>query len=85
MVEKVEIEALHQFYKTLSELVGTEAMLRIYQRYRGTQLNIPIHLYERKVSARRVIKEFDGNNQMELYRKYGYSQKWVYKVLKHGE
>ncbi|MBS0948473.1 Mor transcription activator family protein [Levilactobacillus brevis] len=85
MVEKVEIEALHQFYKTLSELVGTEAMLRIYQQYRGTQLNIPIHLYDRKVAARRVIKEFDGNNQMELSRKYGYSQKWVYKVLKHGE
>lgn len=30
MAEKIEITALHSFYRSLSELVGTEAMLEVY-------------------------------------------------------
>lgn len=82
MVEKVDVVTLHQFYRSLSELVGTEAMLRIYEQYRGTQLTIPVHLYDRKLAAERVREQFNGHNQQELSRRYGYSQKWVYKVLR---
>jgi len=85
MVEDVEIRALHQFYRSLSEVVGTEAMLRIHVQYKGTQLSIPIHLYDRRLAAQLVREEFNGHNQMALAHKYGYSQKWVYKVLKQGE
>ncbi|MCI1554365.1 MAG: hypothetical protein LKH74_10635 [Levilactobacillus sp.] len=85
MVEDVEIRALHQFYRSLSEVVGTEAMLRIHAQYKGTQLSIPIHLYDRKLAAQRVREEFDGHNQKELAHKYGYSQKWVYKALRRRE
>ncbi|AYM01485.1 Mor transcription activator family protein [Levilactobacillus yiduensis] len=85
MAEDVEIKALHQFYRSLSEVVGTEAMLRIHAQYKGTQLSIPIHLYDRKLAAQQVREEFDGHNQMALAHKYGYSQKWVYKVLRRNE
>ncbi|WP_125573814.1 Mor transcription activator family protein [Levilactobacillus huananensis] len=85
MVEDVDIKALHQFYRSLSEVVGTEAMLRIHAQYKGTQLSIPIHLYDRKLAAQRVREEFDGHNQMALAHKYGYSQKWVYKVLRRED
>ncbi|WP_057878193.1 Mor transcription activator family protein [Levilactobacillus paucivorans] len=85
MVKDVEIKALHQFYRSLSEIVGTEAMLRIHSQYKGTQLSIPIHLYDRRLAAQLVREEFNGNNQLALAHKYGYSQKWVYKVLRQGE
>lgn len=85
MAEKIDIEALHSFYKSLSELVGTESMLKIYHHYKGTQLNIPIHLYDRNVAAQRVVYKFDGHNQQNLARTYGYSEKWVKSVLRQAK
>nr|WP_244048134.1 hypothetical protein [Lactiplantibacillus plantarum] len=51
MAEEIEITALHSFYRSLSELVGTEAMLEVYRHYRGIQVSIPVHLYDRNLSA----------------------------------
>ncbi|MCG0678692.1 hypothetical protein IMAU80009_03385 [Lactiplantibacillus plantarum] len=75
MAEKIEITALHSFYRSLSELVGTEAMLEVYRHYRGIQVSIPVHLYDRNLAAQRVLTEFTGTNQQALARKYGYSEK----------
>ena len=55
-------------------------MMIIYEHYKGTQLNFP--MYDRKVAAKCVVTEFDGHNQVNLARKYGYSQKWVHSVLR---
>ncbi|ASG80287.1 Mor transcription activator family protein [Lactiplantibacillus pentosus] len=85
MTENVELDALHQFYSSLNELVGTESMLNIYQHYKGTQLNFPIHLYDRKLAAKCVLQEFNGHNQHDLARKYGYSQKWVQMVVRDAK
>lgn len=82
MAEEVDLKALHSFYKSLSELVGTESMLKIYRHYKGTQLNVPIHLYDRNIAAQRVLAEFDGHNQQDLARTYGYSEKWVKSILR---
>ncbi|WP_318767467.1 Mor transcription activator family protein [Lactiplantibacillus carotarum] len=82
MDENVDVQALHQFYRSLSEIIGTDAMLKIYEQYKGTQLSIPVHLYDRNLAGERVVARFDGNNQQALSIQYGYSQKWVYKVLK---
>lgn len=84
MAERIELDALHPFYKSLDSLVGTESMLMIYEHYKGTQLNFPIHLYDRKVTAQRVLHEFDGHNQHELAHRYGYSQKWIQMVLREA-
>lgn len=81
MAEDIEITALHSFYRSLSELVGTEAMLEVYRHYRGIQVSIPVHLYDRNLAAQRVLTEFTGTNQQALARKYGYSEKWVRVVL----
>ncbi|KRO05509.1 MULTISPECIES: Mor transcription activator family protein [Levilactobacillus] len=85
MAERIELDALHQFYKSLNNLVGTESMLIIYEHYKGTQLNFPVHLYDRKVTAQLVLKEFNGHNQHELARKYGYSQKWIQMVMREAK
>lgn len=82
MAEKVEIAALHSFYRGLSELVETEAMLEVYRHYRGIQISIPVHLYDRDLAAQMVLREFNGKNQQALARKYGYSEKWVKSVLR---
>lgn len=85
MKEHIELDALHQFYSSLDNLVGTESMLIIYEHYKGTQLNFPIHLYDRKLTAQHVLAEFDGHNQHDLARKYGYLQKWIQMVIREAK
>lgn len=80
-----DIEALQDFYKSLCELIGVDAMLVVYQHYRGSQLTIPTHLYDRKRASRQVVRKFTGSNSMQLAREYGYSQKWVHKVIRDNK
>lgn len=82
MEEDVDVEALHPFYRGVSELIGVENMLRLFDQYRGMQITIPIHLYDRNLAAEHVIKRYNGHNAYELANKYGYSQRWVAKVLR---
>lgn len=42
---KVKIAALHQSYKRLSELIGVEAMQKVYDEFRGTQVQYPMRFY----------------------------------------
>lgn len=81
MAEEIDVTALHQFYHGLSELVGVEDMVKIYQQYKGMQITIPTHLYDRKLAAQKVVNDYNGHNQQVLARKYGYSQKWVQRIL----
>lgn len=75
--EEIDIEALHSFYKELQNLIGLESMLKVHEHYKGSQLVIPSHLYDRKLAANKITELYDGHNSRELARKYGYSQKWV--------
>lgn len=85
MKEDVDVEALHSFYHGISELIGTESMLKIFDQYRGMQITIPIHLYDRHLAAKHVLQQYDGRNTYELANKYGYSQRWVVKVIKDSQ
>ena len=85
MNENVDVEALHSFYRGISELIGVEGMLKVFEQYRGMQVTIPIHLYDRHLAAAHVLQQYNGQNTYELANKYGYSQRWVVKVLKEKQ
>lgn len=82
MTQAVDQGALHPFYEEVNDLIGTEAMLKLFTAYRGMQLTIPAHLYDRKRAAQRVRQRYDGHNARDLARQYGYSQRWVVKVIR---
>ncbi|MFB9768767.1 Mor transcription activator family protein [Lactiplantibacillus modestisalitolerans] len=85
MKEQIDVAALHPFYRGISELIGVESMLKIFDQYKGMQLTIPIHLYDRNLAAQHVLKQYDGHNSYNLANKYGYSQRWVIKVIKNQQ
>lgn len=85
MRKQVDVEVLHRFYRELNDLIGTEAMLAIYHDYKGMQLTIPTHLYDRQLTAQKVLSEYNGHNQQVLARRYGYSQKWIQRVIHHHQ
>ncbi|MFD0896514.1 Mor transcription activator family protein [Loigolactobacillus binensis] len=77
MADKIKVTALHQSYKRLSEIIGVDAMLKVYNEYRGTQFQYPMRLYDREAVSKLICKEYDGSNLRELSQRYGYSQRWM--------
>lgn len=78
---KKETELYNSIYKELSELVGLDATLKIYLRFKGQQVSFPVRLYNPQMIQQSVIKEYDGTNIAELARKYDYSEKSIRRMI----
>jgi Mor family transcriptional regulator len=79
---KKEIELYNDIYKEISEIVGLEATLKIYLRFKGQQVTFPVRLYNPHLIQQNVIKEYDGTNIAELAQKYDYSEKTIRRMIK---
>lgn len=76
-----ESELYNTVYKEISEIVGLDAALKIYLRFKGQQVNFPVRLYNPQVIQQNVIKEFDGTNVAELAHKYDYSERTIRRMI----
>ena len=45
---KKEVELYNDIYKEISEIVGLEATLKIYLRFKGQQVSFPVRLCRRR-------------------------------------
>ena len=77
-----ERELYNSVYREISEIIGLEATLKIYLRFKGQQVNFPVRLYNPHLIQKNVIKEFDGSNIPELARKYDYSEKTIRRMIR---
>ncbi|CAM3210847.1 Mor transcription activator family protein [Lactiplantibacillus plajomi] len=77
----IEPAALNDFYRGIYDLLGAAALLKLHEQYRGMQITIPIHLYDRQRVAERLPAQYNGHNSYALARKYGYSQRWVTQTI----
>ena len=77
-----ERELYNSVYREISEIVGLEATLKLYLRFKGQQINFPVRLYNPHLIQKNVIKEFDGSNIPELARKYDYSEKTIRRMIR---
>lgn len=69
-------------YRDLEKIIGIEATLKLYQEYRGMQLNFPIRLISRAYFLEILRTHYTGSNKQALARKYGYSQRSVERMLR---
>lgn len=83
---EVKGEWLSGIYNELADLLGMEAAMKIHAAYRGQQVTFPVELYNRNFIRQRIVSEYDGgkNNIKQLATKYGYSEKWIRKILKEN-
>ncbi len=79
---KIKGEYLNGAYSELAAVLGIDAVLQIHAKYRGTQMFFPVELFSREFIISQIINEYDGFNIRELATKYGYTEKWVRKILK---
>ena len=77
----IKCEYLNGAYSELANLLGIEAVLKIHSAYRGQQITFPVQLFSKNFIKNQIIEEYNGNNVKHLATKYGYSEKWIRKIL----
>ena len=79
---KIKCEDLNGAYNDLANLLGIEAVLKLHSAYRGQQLTFPVQLFSREYMVSQILKEYDGSNIKKLATQFGYSEKWIRKIIK---
>lgn len=77
-------EHLNSAYSELANLIGIDAVLKIHSIYRGQQIFFPMDLFSREFIRKQIIEEYNGYNVKQLALKYGYTEKWIKKILKEN-
>ena len=79
-----DLDIYNSVYKELVEVVGIDAALKIYMRFKGQQITFPVRLYNPDVIKQSVINEYNGENIHELAKKYDYSERCIRRMIKNG-
>lgn len=83
MKEKaLQPEHLCGVYAEIATVLGMEAAYTLHNRFRGTQVSFPVELLSREYIFEQIKQEYDGSNVRELATKYGYTEKWIRKIVK---
>ena len=80
-VEGKEADALSDAYLELFELVGKDAMLKIYKRCNGEKLVLPKRLYRQEFIADLASQTGDRRERAKIARAGGYSASTVEDLL----
>lgn len=76
-----EYETLNGVYKEIAEEFGLDIAIKFYSSFKGLNITFPMKFYNRNHVLQQIIEEFNGQNYKELARKYGYSDRWIRKIL----
>lgn len=77
-------EQLNTVYKEISEKLGMEMAVEIYQMFKGQQISFPMRFYNPRYLQKVIVQEYDGTNIKALAVKYGYSEKTVRRIIKES-
>lgn len=80
--KNIKSEYLNGVYNDLANLLGVDGALKIHASFRGQQVTFPVELFSKEFIAVQIVTEYDGCNVKQLATKFGYSEKWIRKILK---
>lgn len=75
-------ELLNPIYKEISERLGMDIAMDIYQMFKGQQVTFPMRFFNAECIRRIIVQEYDGTNVKKLALKYGYSEKTVRRIVR---
>ena len=81
-VDGNEAEALNDIYLELYELVGREAMLRIFKHFRGDKMDLPMRLYRPEFIADIAKPVTDRRERAKIARAGGYTANAIEIILR---
>lgn len=80
-VDGNESDALNDSYLELFELLGRDAMLRLYTHYHGDKIDCPMRLYRSEFIADIAKSETDRKERAKIARAGGYSARVIEGLL----
>ncbi|QDR79603.1 hypothetical protein [Sporomusa termitida] len=80
-VDGNESEALNDSYLELYELIGRDAMLKLFKYFRGDKIDCPMRLYRPDFIAELVNQTTDRRERAKIARAGGYTIKFIEGVL----
>ena len=80
-VDGHEVEALNDSYLDLYELIGRDAMLKLYKYFRGDKIDCPIRLYRPEYIADLASQTTSRRERAKIARDGGYTVKFIEGVL----
>ncbi len=80
-VEGNEAEALNDIYLELFELIGRDAMLKLFKHYRGDKVDLPMRIYRSEYIADIARGETDRRVRAKIARAGGYTAKAIESML----
>ncbi|SHK48328.1 Mor transcription activator family protein [Hespellia stercorisuis] len=75
-------EGLAEIYSQLVDSVGVENAQIIYDNFKGQQVTFPMRLYKPEYIMQEVKHRYNGTNLRELAKEYGYTERYLRKILK---
>lgn len=75
-------ELLNSVYKEVSEKLGMDTAMEIYQIFKGQQICFPVRFFNPTRIQQIIVKEYDGTNLRTLAIKYNYSEKTIRRIIK---
>ena len=80
-VEGKEADALNDSYLELFELIGKDAMLKLFKHFRGDKIDCPMRLYRPEYIADLAKSVSDRRERAKIARAGGYSAKVIEGIL----
>lgn len=80
-VEGNEADALNDIYLELFELIGRDAMLKLFKHFRGDKIDCPMRLYRPEFIADLAKSVEDRRERAKIARAGGYSAKVMEGIL----
>lgn len=75
-------ELLNNVYREISEKLGMDTAMSIYQLFKGQQISFPVRFFNPAKIQQIIVQEYDGTNVRMLAIKYNYSEKTVRRIIK---
>ncbi len=82
MTSELTVEQLNGFYRDIALDMGVEVAVQMYEHFKGLQVVFPTKLLDSEFIQTQILKEYDGRNYKQIALKYGYSERWVRKIIK---
>lgn len=83
MQKNINYNLLHPSYKELWDLVGEDNMLKIHDDFRGTQLQLPMRLYDPDKVEKYLHDNMNEHYDVrELSNMFDFSPRWIKNHMK---
>lgn len=83
--EKQSGHGMAGVYKDIAEFAGEDMARLMHENFKGQQIVFPNKLYSAKYMAEKIREEYNGKNIKQLARKYGYTERWLRKIVNGKE